>query len=360
MKLDRKDFLGALKQVDSARSSQDFIPILTHFCFDGKNLTAFNDKIAIQTKFATEFKGGLPGTVSKLVGSYSTESIELNPIQGKDSELEFKSGKNKLKLPLLPTSQFLYTPPNLENSHQIKITPQFKGAVESCMVSVGTDPTHPEQLGCFLEYGKKVTVYSTDNQSISRATTDCTCEDEGNVLLPTEFCQELISLMGSFKGSEFSLYIGEGFVVVEGGGVHISSKVLDRAGTRILDFDRIVDSIMKKLDAPQPIPDDMLPITERSLILLERSIDKCCTVDIKGNSIQFTTETPDGESRDWSELATEVGKDMVFKVDPRLLKRALEKCTEISFHIRTVVMQDANFLHLLSHFESVETKKAKK
>lgn len=353
MKLNRKDFLNTLKQAEPALSTQDFIPILNHFCFDGEYLTTFNDIQSIRVKCPTDFVGGLPGqTLIKILGSYSSEFIELKYTSEK--EVTVKSGRSNIRMPLLSESQFLFKPQPLDNIPKIKLDWTFYSGLSKCLISVGSDPTHPEQTGVTMQISNKtLKLFSTDNQTISKCETTCQVTEDcpSQIVLPAPFCTSLIAFVKTQKNSDIFLYLGEGFVVAEiDKDVTLFSKIV-LAEDYIPFEEKMAGHKAKDGIKPQEIPEEFIAALERSLILLSKSIDKKTTVTVEKNSMLMLTETPEGESSDVVEFDNPVStKKFSFKMDPSLIKRAIPLTSEIMFLTRTVFLYDKNYTYVSAHY----------
>lgn len=364
MKLNREDFLKVLKQAEPALSSQEFLPILTHYCFDGKTVTAFNDMQTIQIKMPLEFKGGLPGHMTKLLDSYKSETIELVPTS--DTEVLLKCGKSKIKMALLPETMFLHKTFPLKGLPKIKLEETFKDAITRCLLAVGSDPTHEEQTGvCLQTDGGKVVMYSTDNQTISKCTTKCKLvggeyEAPAQIVLPSPFCNTLISFLSNFKAEEVYLYLGEGFVTAKVGDyASLTSKVFLK-DTRMLFEEYMAKHVAENGQEPQDIPEEFKSALERSLIVLMRSIDKKTSCVVEGNVLTMVTETPEGESTDRIEFDSELcDKKLSFKIDPNLIKRVIPYTTKIMFLLRTLFLYDDRYTYVCAHYANTPPAAAK-
>ena len=70
MKFKREKLLGILELAKLGIDQREFIPILSHFCFSGRHVTAYNDFIGIRMTCKTNFACALQAdTFLKLLGS---------------------------------------------------------------------------------------------------------------------------------------------------------------------------------------------------------------------------------------------------------------------------------------------------
>ena len=76
--MEKSYLLDALNKTAPALALRDHIPIFTHFCFDGENVTTYNDVIGIQTPCKTDVVGAVPGKVfQKMVECGSSGVVDL-------------------------------------------------------------------------------------------------------------------------------------------------------------------------------------------------------------------------------------------------------------------------------------------
>jgi hypothetical protein len=192
IKLERPKLLDKLQIVAPALATT-VVESTQLLCFDGKNVTAYNDHIAIRVKFASEFVGCVNGTLLlALLGSSDADHIRIDS-NGK--EMELKTAISRFHLALKPVESFTFKMP--ENAgDEIDVTTELTDAVKLCLLSVGTDANIADQLGITFIAGKAIIdLYATDNKTITHARVipDTKLENAfyDRCIVPKEFCEQL-------------------------------------------------------------------------------------------------------------------------------------------------------------------------
>ena len=117
--LNREGLLQTLNLAKPALASQPFVPILTHFCFDGAWVLAYNDVQAIGVRYSAGVECSVPGDLLiKLLGTLQASDVQL---QEESGILHVSAGRSKLKLPTLPIAQFTFDFPTDEPTGSIQI-----------------------------------------------------------------------------------------------------------------------------------------------------------------------------------------------------------------------------------------------
>src|SRR5215472_8801178 len=107
--MDRKQFLDKLELVGKALATSDTVPILNHIWFTGTQATAYNGQIAISVPCKTDFSGAVPGEILiKLMRNSKAKAVEFASTQ---KEVSIKAASAKLKLAMMPPSNFIFEMP---------------------------------------------------------------------------------------------------------------------------------------------------------------------------------------------------------------------------------------------------------
>lgn len=355
----REALIKATALVRPAIASQAYIPALTHILFDRNRCTTYNDVTAISVKAEVGIERCLPGDLFiRALTSFGAETIMFQ--EAADGAIVLSSGRSKIKLPSLPVDKFPLELPDGEGDEvQITLDHSILKGIERCLVSVGADPTHPAQMGVTLDTDDrgKAVLFSTDNFTISRYQTKTSIKLPGDcpIILPTFFCEQLISLCKAFSEESIVLCIGTGYVMAElGKSAQLFSKtVLD---LEPLDFPRIIakhcklDALSKQLAA---IPDPFDAAMSRALLVLSGEVDKLTKVTVSDGSLKLHSSSSMGDADDTMAIANEDAElpSEPFHVDPSLIARAAKVCGLVAFLPRVVVMTDteSHFVHLVAH-----------
>lgn len=334
-----------------ALSTQSFIPALTHLCFSGGHATAFNDVTAISVRSPVELDLCLPGELFiKALSSFNSEQVALSDL---DAALLLTSGRSKLKVPVLPVKDFPFKAPS-GKADSIAFDNDMLEAIRKCLFSVGTDPTHPAQMGVTLEDDGGAVFYSTDNFSISRCQTrsKLSLPAGAPIILPTLFCEQLLTLAKAFPDDDVDLLVYGGALKATFGKKAwlLTKTVVD---LEPLDFKKTLDKHLKMGDVKKQltrIPDTFDAAWNRALLVLGSEADKATLVSAQNGRILLESKSSLGEADDEMEWqGKEQSKD--FHIDPTLVVRAAKLCGSIAFYDRVLVLaaDDASFLHLIAH-----------
>jgi len=251
-----KKLLEALLSVKPAiLQNQHFIPVLSFFCFSGGYVFAYNDTLAIASKYGSNMLDGLalPDYFYDMLKASNVKSIKIQEVV--DNVLKIRLGKALVKFPFLESNSFLFVPPPLEDyvpTYTLRVDPGFIDGVKDCLLNVIDDPTVPNQKGITLEVGwkgpdrRKAQLYSTDNVTVTRCVTESIVKNkkgddsEGSrvsCIIPKNFCVELVLLFKKvLEGNSLRLNINDSFCWVTYKGVRtIFTKLVPLDGS--IDFE---------------------------------------------------------------------------------------------------------------------------
>lgn len=347
--LNREFLLQTLNLAKPAIASQSFVPALTHFAFDGWGVLAYNDISAIGIKAEIDFPVCLPADLLvKSLNSMSAEKVALQMLD--DDAVVISSGRSKVKMPYLPASKFPFEFPSVDWDKQIVLSSQIIAGIEKCIVGVGSDPSHPSQMGITLAPSKKgARLYSTDNATISSYSTTTKIELPGDspVILPTFFCEQLLALSKAFPKEEIRMALLNGAVcAMVGEQALIHSKML--VDLEPMDFEHIIGRYTDgdSMDFEE-IPDGFDAALNRAMLVLSSEMDKASKITLDDGRMSMLSKSPQGEASDSFKVKTK--QDLVFHVDPSLVIRGCKICRKVAFHEKALILGSENFLHLIAH-----------
>lgn len=362
--ISREALTRIVNLVKPALSTQDYMPALKHILFADGYATAFNDATGIQVTLPHEdldLDLCLPGDMlSRTLNSFNAEKVLLQP-NDKDGSLVVASGRARIKLKTLPKGSHPFELPK-GKAADVTLSDDMLAGIRRCLISVGNNPSHPAGMGVTLDQVKgKATLYSTDNATISRYATKDSIELPGDspVIMPTFFCEQLVSLARAFPKAEvfLRLYAGAVMAVFEQGSLSVArlvTKTLSDASP--LDFPRIV---AKHVDVDKAsgllvkIPAAFDSAFDRALLVLGSEVDKHTKVSHTDAGVKLVSTSDAGEASDaieFEDLSEHDDRD--FNVDPTLVARACKTCGRVGFFNRVMVFADdeaAKFLHLVAH-----------
>jgi DNA polymerase III sliding clamp (beta) subunit (PCNA family) len=341
--------------VRPALATQTFIPAYNHIAFTGRRAMAHNDIAAIDVKADLPIRGCLPGELLiKTLASFNGDSVMLQE-SAKDQSVLVVSGRSKIKLPTMPLNDFPFEMPEFNKAAEIELSKEMVSGIERCLVSAGSDPNHPSSMGVTLDHEDGyATLFATDNFTISLYQTDTKVELPGDapVILPTFFCNQLISLAKAFPSEQPVLFLlADGLLVEFSNDATLFTKTL--VDLTPVDFPKLVrglvalDGLQKKLTG---IPDAFESAFQRALLVQSAELDKTTRVSFDGNQLSLSSSSQMGDADDSFKFDHD-GRDCEFLIDPNLVIRGSKTCTSIFLAPKVLVLADpkATFVHIIAH-----------
>lgn len=362
--INRDSLIRLVNLVKPALSTQDYIPALKHILLADGFASTFNDVAAIQIALPSrdlDLDLCLPGDMlSKALASFNAERVLLQPNE-KDGSLVLASGRARIKVKTLPAASHPLELPKGKGA-RLTLSDDILAGIRRCLMSVGNNPHHPAGMGVTLDApGGLVTLYSTDNATISQYQTKSKMELPGDspVILPTFFCEQLVSLAKACPKADVDLLLHPGALVAEF--VTGTDEVVARLFTKALDdmtpldFPNIISKhcdpakIVKRLGE---IPATLDAAFDRALLVLGADVDKHTKITPNDSGFKMLSLGSGGEASDSIAFDDDslAGSDP-FNLDPGLIARAGKACSHMAFGSRVVVFSDADgrFLHLVAH-----------
>lgn len=325
----RQELLEALAIVKPALLTQETVPILTHYWFDGKNVSAFDDKIMISTACKTDFVGALPGkTLTDLLESTLAEKVTMVE---EDAGVRIKATSTNMKLAMLPASDFKsimeQMPKSIREAIPIKRREQLVESLKGCTLSVGDDSNKPEQMGIkFLPDDRYMVAYASNSITLSRAdialSEKCNLPEEGRIV-PGSFCRLVASYVEA-SDDTFELEIGDEYGMFVSGKVTIFCRLINPPIN--VDFPGILDHHFpaKRQKEAIPVPSELRQILEAACVIINTKLDgsQRMYANVKAGVAAFDSKSAKGEVH--SSLQLDKHPDIVCSCDPRPLLSAYE------------------------------------
>lgn len=348
--VNRKELLKILDLTKASLSKDTFMPIMTHFCFTGEKIYSFNGIQHTSIDYKTPIKGAVSGNLLiNLLRSYNNKEFA---VKNNDDEIVFKHKKSKFSLSCLPESDFVLKNPDLPDEDLFNITEDFINGLVKCLTTINQNLSLENQNGITLEVvGRSRYLYSTNTECISRyRLKDIKTKGEFNIMLPKEFCEQLVLLFREFGVGKFYLY--EDNICVVWDTAFLSSKF--KKDIVLCSFKTVIDKTLGDDQyILQDIPEDMKDIFKRSLMLLESDNGKVVWVNIKDKDISFTTKAGQGVVEDHFKFSESCG-NFVGGYDSQVLNKVFDNIKTIGFidkgnHL-IIIGKDDNYLLLISSF----------
>lgn len=357
MQVQRAQLMAALAIVRPALIGRPYIQSLSHVLFDKGWLTAYNETIAITTWLDADIAtigACVPGDqLIAALGQFSTPAVDAVLADG---GLTISSGKARIKLGTLPAADFLYTAPDWANDFDLPAS-VIEG-IGCCLMAVGKDEAMPATLGVTLvSEGGYTVAYSTDNHTITRFDTGDNgvlgnhTLTNGSVILPTQFCEQLVALSKTFPGTPIMVLTKTHAMVDFDGKAILTTRL--QGDYAPIDFTSKIDDLCPEeaLIGAMPIPDGFDGAMARAALVLGATKDPSVRVTLDGATMELDAQAASGSSHDSLQFAGGGGAKMAFSVDPTLVMRGAKACVDLVPLPRVLVMagRKGALLHLVSH-----------
>ena len=356
--INREALIKLASLVRPALAAQAYIPALTHIKFDGSYASAYNDVSMISVRAEVDLAALVPGELLiKALSSFTAESLVIQDMT-KEKAIVVSSGRSKLKIPVLDLDAFPFEVPNMAKANSIKLSPAILKGIEHCLLSVGSDPTHPARMGITLDVDTRgnAILYSTDSFTVSRYRTKTKIKLPGDspIILPTFFCQQAIALAKTYPSAPITLLSAAGALMIElGEEATLFSKTL--VDVEPLDFPKLFDKHCKVDQLENelfPIPDSWDAAFNRAMLVLGGELDKVTQVTMTPNSLKLHSTSSMGDSDESMAHALEdVSLPDPVLVDPVLVLRISKVCSQMYWTPAVLVLADseADFVHLIAY-----------
>lgn len=353
--MDRKDLLDALRMAKPALSSQDFIPVLKHFVFDGQTVSAYNDNLGIQIEFPSELQCAIPGDLlQSLVSKYSADELKFD--FGKD-KVEIKCGRNRTSLPFLDPvddkDQFIeWMPEEGSAVATFKADGPFLVGLGRCKEFVGNDGNKLAEIGITMTTeGPSGHLYSTDNLTISSQKLSLHSYEGAdlNIIIPVPWCLAVNNLTNEIGDEDVQIEIGDGYIMADiSGEAVVVAKLIEAepyAFKEIIE-ENLGDSDYEKLLVTPP--DEFYAALDRNLVIQGKSMEKEIDVTIADSVMAINCNSDLGNSDDTIEFDGKLD-DVSFQCDPVLLMKAGKICSKLAFLDNVIIGREGSFIHIISH-----------
>ena len=248
------------------------LPVLSHFCFEGDTLYAFNDIVCVVVGFETGLNLGLHGaTLLGVLKATRSEEVEVK-VKGSVATI---TGAGKSELPVLPAADFIFNIPDEEELLSSALGEEIRKGIEACLVSVAADSLRPEYNGVTLRITKTgVQLFSTDNVSATRVELKgkLAGRKEAALVLP-KLAAELLLKLFSKEGTP-RIRVTEKIAIVEFGGEPSVTLITKLLGTPSGKFDKVFADHEPKVlcELPEGIESEI----EKALVLTARDSPREC------------------------------------------------------------------------------------
>lgn len=337
------DILTALKLCSPALSSGDFIPILTHFCFDEDRVFAYDDSTAVIVNKDYGVVGGVRGKVLLDL---------LSGVEGKDyslgsdkDNLVLKAGVIEASLPTLGKEEFLFSMPEDLPSDEIMVSSDFLSRLEWTSGVSSVTAFLPQEKGVTFDVGGgSICLFSNENRTtISKSMCGVGTKKRKRVrtVLSKSSCDCLSKVVKQSGAAQALLYVNESWVVAEMEVEEVLVQVICHSVpvTEFVDY----DSLIKKAEGEETIgysdiPEDFFSLLSTSVCVMGGSEDAQLSIKMEKRSQTkkqekwaLLAEGIHGKAK--SDITFDAGCSALeeFCVDPYKILKVKDVATRIKF-----------------------------
>lgn len=359
MKVARDRLLAVLDAASPALgTTRNLVPALSHFWFDGKTVTAFNDLLGIRVAFTSDFEGGVVG--ERLLGvlkNSTADNVVLGArTKGRNPVLSVTIGSAGVILPLRPVTESVFREEYPDKLKFFQISDKFIESLKLVMLScVSKKVASSAERGVTIVQKDGATdLFSTDELTVSCArVSDCLLfEKSGRAIWPRDFCDYFIK---HFLDGTWVAIIGDSVWCTgsvpyksEPLDVTICAKLIDDSAP--VDFHRFVGDYegVAIFKVPGELPKALLRaaamLPEKSPIDLE-----VAAIDTNMQALRLYSNTAAGEFDDLMQIEASGHPELTVRADVGLIKRALPGRTALSITRDSVVLSGPpGFFHFIS------------
>lgn len=355
------DLLSVLKKAKPALSYNDIVPVLSHFCFDRDRVFAYDDISAIEVVLDHEsgMECAVPGdALFKVLSSISPDkSVKIS---SGDGNIKLSYGRSSLELFTLPRDSFLYDPMEVTGFDTMgRLTGQkardFISVLQSVMFSVGSNAASQFELGVNVRFAKKgpMEMLSTDGLTISKTgiAEDLWPGFDGDLLLPSFFCNYLLGGTLDVDSPELSVDFNDGSVAAFDGAAKVFSRI-----PFVPDVERINKAVQSHFTeaagfAPLPEQSELAEVLNRCIVVSSDDYQNKAQLKFTKGALLVSASGKYGKVSESVALKYS-GRDRDVTVDPALVRRAVlqEAITDWAPAKGCLAFQgkDGDFLHFVA------------
>lgn len=327
----------ALKLVAPALHNRDFIPVLTHVCFNGDSLFAFDDKTAVVVFEETDIRCAVRGRVLIEMVENADEDLELS---FEDNHLVLTDGSSSINLPALSDETFLFQMPDLDSTEvsitgELEAMQSFLECLELASATSNEESLRPELVGVTVQAQGKdgLTLYSTDNISCTRVVAlSPTVEGSGVVIIPKSSCQLLGKTFRDLKEglANCGIYFLKGavlatFTTSEGADVWVVCKTV---AAKPADYETILESNLEE-DEYGDLPESLEKALSRASVMFKDDYARSVQIIPTDEGLQLFCSGDYGELNVLVE--SEVAPVDTVTINPDLVRRMMPQCQSLMF-----------------------------
>lgn len=331
MKINRQEFIQALKQVSPGLANNAFIEGTDHFMFNNDFIYAFNDEITITKTFITKVNGSVNGpSLLKLLEKLKEEDVFISQ---EKNNLKIVSGRTEANLKLIPDIKIELPFKTSELNKWRKLPTNFIEALSFCIFSAATNDNR-ECFNCL--FITEDNIIACDNLRVTKYNLDSKIKEP--FLIPKNSVQHLIK----YNPIKYSLETD--------GWVHFidNDQVVFSARTVVNDFPDITD--LFNIEGKRiRLPKEFAEAVSRADILVTADFDqdRYITVIVDKNTITCKGSGIHGTIKETMKQEY-TGDILKFTAHPTHLQDILNRVQSTKVGEDKLLFSGKNFKHVIS------------
>lgn len=351
------DIRRAIRLCKGSLMSMDLVPILTHFCFDGDSVYAFNDITAVVATLETGVSVGVRGEV--LLGVLDTLGENVTLAQKKGNILTMKSGKTEVNLITLPKKDFLLSLPDEKVLVKIKVDAALIQGLSLCRATVSENALAREYTGvAVMQDAEEFCIYSTDDTRLSRfrisskSVTKVPSKSEHKFLIPAQSVRQILEVWNTRTEEEEGgkvegvfLEFTKNWCWMSLDGATLFSKLMPETPPDYAAMFAKVFTMEKSMTSE--VPEGFVEALRRAEVLTSRDTQPAVSVEVSSKDLTVSVKKATlGTFEDSFKVASKT--DVSLRMVPAKLREAADGAEKMAFSDRCIAFKKGAFTCLVS------------
>ncbi len=331
--IQRSALVAKLNILSMALAKQPVVPVFQCFMFDGTQVTAANDDVAITAPLKVGPFAIHGTTLLGLLELASGENVSFTP---DETHVVVKTNRSTFKLPYHGEDEFLWEEPKGEFAFQTPISENLLNGFKAALLTVSNDLAKPALMGvCLLRTKEETALYSCDGDGMTKVPLG-----KGGkpllIMMPTGFVEAVIKIMEDSDATKGTLSANDEWVNASFDNKYeVYGRLL--AVDQPMDYDDIVAKTVGngKL-VYKPVPEGLDDALARAMVITKaETAPTRLTIEKNPNQrIKLLTENSIGTVRDSFTFSGH--PECEANVSAELTARAIKLCPEMAVHANCV------------------------
>jgi DNA polymerase III sliding clamp (beta) subunit (PCNA family) len=346
--MNRSELVTTLELVAPALADNNQVPMFENYCFTGKTVLGYNDRLSIVAPCKTTEAFAVNGKV--LLGLLkNSHSDDVDFVLDDKHDIAVKAGKSRFNLPFMPAEDSLFEAPTGKVSLEIPVDDTLLPGLEACLLTSSKDLTQEALLGVTLKpHDKTMAFYSCDGDAVTRFLLKAKATDL-EALLPNEFCEAFVRIASeSVKEPEAGptrlKIIGDEWAWVHTNtGIDIYGRLLKPDNP--LDHEELIAKTIKGKITFKPVPKALDHALSRARIVADPESAKT-ELEVSDGKLLLYTSTHMGDVHDnmtWREHP-----EAKAAISAMLVQRAIGLCDEMAVLERCTAYRKGQSLFIVA------------